>query len=529
MGILTAMLAAHTQEAQPSLRRRGIALDMTDGRKSPSGVRVSANSAFGLSAYFAAIRAISEDIAKLPLNLYESIEPRGKQIVRDNPVHQLIHSRPNDDMSSLSFRETLTGHALGWGNGYAEIVFAGSIPESMHPIHPSRVDIARADDGRLLYLIKNNKGLPSPIEADSMFHLHGFGSDGIMGYSVLTVGALSIGDALGTQMFGAAFYGNAARPSGILEHPGVLTVEATDKLRQGWGKAYSGVINTGKTVVLEEGMTYKPISIPPEEAQLLQTRSFHVVEMARWFRIPPHKLQELARATNNNIESQAIEYVTDTLLSWGVRWEQEISRKLIAESDQGRLFAKHVFQSIMRGDQKARADFYTKRFNIGSLSVNDIRELEDENGIGPAGDTYFVQGNLLPIDVAARGEINMVSNRNKRNGGGQGGASVADIHRPSVEVVAGVFERRNKSELENGKALSVRYMTRLKSDYLRDMYGCALSISNHLGGSETTAALHETLKKSFGAIEWNDAPSILEITTITINHIMEALTNEQTA
>lgn len=380
-------------------------VDAMGGGATSAGVKVTPQTAMGLSAYFAAIRAISEDVGKLPLIVYRQLDPRGKDRLRDHPAYDLLHTAPNDWMSAITFRETLTAWALGWGNGYAEIQRDRGVrgaPKRLLPLHPKCVTVRQTDKGTIYYEYRYG-ATQKTIPAEAMLHLHGLGDDGIQGYSVATIGAESMGLSLAAQTFGAAFFGNGSSMGGVLKHPEVLSEKALQHLRDTWSSLYTGAYNAGKPAILEEGMTWERIGIPPDDAQFLETRQLQVEEIARWFRIPPHKIQHLLRATFSNIESQNIEYVVDTLTPWLVRWEQELKRKLFAEEDD--VFAEHVVAGLLRGDHAARGVYYREQFFIGALSQNDIRELENRNPIGPDGDVYYVPSNMTRSEDAAQGLV----------------------------------------------------------------------------------------------------------------------------
>jgi len=379
------------------------------GGVTQAGIRVSPQSAMGLSTYYACIRNISEDVGKLPLLTYRRLLPRGKERVPQHWAYPLLHDAPNDDMTAMTFREVLTAHALGWGNGYAEIVRNGrGIPGAFYPIHPSRVQLQRDDRGRLVYDVYGNDGIYSAaginasairLPQDDMLHVKGLGSDGYTGYSIVQLAAESLGLSLAAQTFGASFFGGGAALGGILTHPKQLSPEGQKHLRESWQTAYGGPWNAGKTAILEEGMTYTRIGIPPEEAQFLQTRTFQVPEICRFFRVPPHKVQHLDNAHYNNVEQQNLEYTTDTLMPWLVRWESELKRKLFA--DEPDIFAEHLILGLLRGDQAARGAYYKTRFEMGTLSPDDIRELENENALPDGlGKHYMLAANnYQPLEL----------------------------------------------------------------------------------------------------------------------------------
>ena len=375
-------------------------------RRVTSGVPVTAETALGLAGYYGAVRAISEDIAKLPVGVFRELK-RGREKLPEHPMAALLRRRANPNMSAMAFRETLTHFALAWGNGVAVIERADSTgePVALWPVHPSRVTI-RSDPstsmrGPVRYLVSGNQRDDFGIfEAEDVLHLHGLAWDGVHGYSILQAAAQSVGLGIAAEDFGASFFGNSTQLAGVLEHPGRLSPKSRVLLRDSWADMHAGVYKAYKPAILEEGMQWKQLGVPPEQAQLLDTRKFQVVEMARWFRMPPHKLQELGRATFKNLEAQNSEYVVDCLMPWIMRWEHEVNAKELQRDGDASVFLRHKVAGLLRGDQVQRSAFYKERFMIGSLSPNEVRAFEDENPV-EGGDQYFVPMNMVPLDKAA--------------------------------------------------------------------------------------------------------------------------------
>ena len=350
----------------------------TGGSATVSGETVGPDRALTLSSYFAAIRAIAEDVGKLPLILYRRLEPRGKERMTGHPLYRLLHDEPNADMSAMSFRETLTLHAIGWGNGLAEIVRDDrGMPLALWPLDPNRVRIERGLDKRLRYTAYDDTGKAVVLQARDVLHVHGLGFDGVTGYSVAHLARESIGGALAAEKSGAALFGNSAMPVGVLQTDGVLSPECMGNLRDSWDRAFKGSEKHGKTAVLEQGLKWSSTQIPNKDSQWIEAREFHVSELARWLRIPPHKIAHMRDATFSNIESQSREYVTDTLQPWLVRWEQEIARKLIPAG--GGLFAEHLVDGLLRGDTEGRFNAYRSAILAGWMSRNEARALENLN------------------------------------------------------------------------------------------------------------------------------------------------------
>lgn len=357
-----------------------------------AGESVNESSALRLIAVYACIRVICEDVGKLPFMPYRRIG-RGKERV-EGRLFTLLHDQPNPEMCACTFRETVTGWALRTGNGFAEIVKdnAGRAVE-MWPIESDRVlwELDRGTGG-IVYKV-DNRVVPS----DLIFHLRAIGGDGITGWSPIRVAREAIAAGLVTERFSSAFFRNNASGGAVLEHPSKLSDEAHKRLRESMEEQWAGADNAYKTKILEEGMKLTKTSIPPEDAQFVETRQLTIEEIARLYRVAPHKIQHLLRATFSNIEMQSIEHVQDTLTPWLVRWEQETNRKVISRMNrQAGVFAEHSVNGLLRGDMTARAEFYAKMFQIGALSENDILEKENMNGIGPRGDVYYVPTNLAP-------------------------------------------------------------------------------------------------------------------------------------
>ena len=375
-----------------------------------SGVNVSADNAQQIAAVYAAIRNISEDLAKIPLKVFERTDS-GKIENTTTPAARVI-IRPNADLTAMSFRESLVAFALGRGNGLAEIVRDGSDrPRSLELIHPSRAKPHRTEEGLFYRVLVNDLdmiGLTGAhgdfidIPQRDMIHVRGHGED-VWGKSVIRLGAESMGIALAAQQTAASFFGNGMSPSGVFTHPQDLNEKARTNLREWLKTTYGGSKNAGKQMVLWGGMTYSQISVNPDDAQLMESRLFQTQEIARWFRIPLSKIQENTHSTYSNSEQESLAYIVDTLHAWSVRIEQEFQRKLFLPSDT-KHFVRHKLQALMRGDMKTRGEFYKTLFNTGAVTPDQIREFEDMNTLntGASGATYLQSG-MTTIDLIYEG------------------------------------------------------------------------------------------------------------------------------
>ena len=363
---------------------------------STSGKTVNERTALQTTAVYACVRILAETIAALPLHTYR-YTPNGKEKAINHPLYYLLHSEPNPEMTSFVFRETLMGHLLLWGNAYAQIIRNGrGTVVGLYPLLPNKVIVNRNDQGALYYQYEKD-GQIYFLKSYEVLHIPGLGFDGLVGYSPIAMAKNAIGMAIATEEFGAKFFANGANPGGVLEHPGVVKDPA--RIRESWNAVYQGSGNAHRVAVLEEGMKFQSIGIPPEQAQFLQTRKFQLNEIARIFRIPPHMIGDLDKSSFSNIEQQSLEFVMYTLDPWVVRWEQAIQRALLSESEKKQYFVKFNVDGLLRGDYQSRMNGYAVGRQNGWLSSNDIRELENLNRI-PAedgGDLYLVNGNMTKL------------------------------------------------------------------------------------------------------------------------------------
>lgn len=374
------------------------------GVASASGVEVDETTAIKCSAFFACERVICEDVASLPLVVYERMGQGTKRRAMHDHRYALLHDQPNYLMTSVGWREAVTRHAIRWGNGYAWIEYLGNTGriKALWPLRPGGMKIARTQGGQIVYrytFATPVDGGPMMVDylPEEILHIAGPGFDGLRGYSIVALARDSIGLALAAEKFGGRLFANDARPGAVLEHPGphAMSDVAYDRLKKSWAERHQGVDNAHKVAILEEGIKIHEVGFPPEDIQFLQTREHQVREMCRWFRMQPHKVGDLKDATFSNIEQQAIEHVTDTIRPWCVRWEQAILLRLFGPNERKRFFAEHNMEGLLRGDIKSRYDAYAVGKQWGFLSTNDIREKENMNPVD-GGDQYLVPLNMIP-------------------------------------------------------------------------------------------------------------------------------------
>ena len=401
----------------PTNRTAGSAYSFFLGQSS-AGKRVNERSAMQTSAVYACVRVISESVASLPLHLYRYNAEGGKEKAIDHPLYHLLHDEPNSEMTAYSFFEVALTHLLLWGNSYSQIIRNGKGEVvGLYPLMPDRMTVDRDEKGHLYYeyLVSAddasiNSGSTVRLKPEEVLHVPGLSFDGLVGYSPIAMAKNAIGLGIAAEEYGSKFYANGAAPSGVLEHPG--TLKDPSKVRESWTQTFGGSANSNKVAVLEEGMKYTPISINPSEAQFLETRNFQIIEIARIFRVPPHLIGQLDKATFSNIEQQSLEYVTYTLRPWICRLEQAMARRLFTEEEKKTYFVKFNVDGLLRGDYQSRMNGYAVARQNGWMSANDIRELENLDRI-PAelgGNLYLINGNMTKLEDAG---IFAVSKNNK--------------------------------------------------------------------------------------------------------------------
>ena len=381
--------------ASPKNSFWGSAINFFFGTSS-SGKAVNEKTALQTTAVYACVRILAETIASLPLHTYR-YSPSGKEKAETHPLYYLLHSEPNPEMTSFVFRETLMGHLLLWGNAYAQIIRNGrGTVMALYPLLPNKMLVNRTDQGILYYQYEKD-GQTYFLSSQDVLHIPGLGFDGLIGYSPIGMAKNAIGMAIATEEYGAKFFANGANPGGVLEHPGVVKDPA--RVRDSWNAVYQGSGNAHRVAVLEEGMKFQSIGIPPEQAQFLETRKFQLNEIARIFRIPPHMIGDLEKSSFSNIEQQSLEFVMYTLDPWVVRWEQAMQRALLSEGEKRQYFVKFNVDGLLRGDYQSRMNGYAVGRQNGWLSSNDIRELENLNRISSeeGGDLYLINGNMTKL------------------------------------------------------------------------------------------------------------------------------------
>lgn len=343
---------------------------------------VTSDAAMRLTAVYACVRVLAESVSMLPFVLYTESANGAKKPNKKHWLYRLLAVRPNDFQNPLEFRETMQAHCALRGNAFARILSNGSGEVTdLIPLHPDRVTIEMlVDNARTVnwrYVYRNPDGTTTPLGRGEVFHLRGLSGDGVIGYNPIQAARESVSTGLAAQDYGMRYFQNDATPGGWIEYPGQFKDDDQKKRFREQFQATQTGRHRHKTAVLEMGMKYHQISVTNQDAQYLETRKFSVAEIARLFRIPPHLIGDLDKATFSNIEQQSIEFVNFTLMPWLVRWEEAIRYAFLEPDDE--LNCEFQVTALLRGDAAARAMYYHNGILDGWMVRNEARKAEGMN------------------------------------------------------------------------------------------------------------------------------------------------------
>lgn len=369
------------EERAVSIKSSDLYLAEFFGQRDGGSGYVSAHAAQNHSAFAASISVISESVACLPLIIYRKLSDGGRIEKRNHPVARLFNGLPNEWQTAPEFLETVTAHCAMRGNGYAEIRRdSGGKPVALIPLHPDSVSVVRIPQtNRIAYEVSDERGGTRRLLPEEVLHLKDRSDDGIVGISRLSRAREAIGNALDTERFASSNVRNGARMSGVLTYPGALDETAAKRLRMDFDSNFSGIESAGRTLLLEEGLKFEPVSCSPEDAQLLDSRRFGVENIARIFRIPPPIIGDLTHGTYSNVEALQRQFYAHCLLPWLTKWERLIERSLFSADTRENFIAEFDADLLVRGDYLQRLQGYRLGRETGLYSANDLRRFENLN------------------------------------------------------------------------------------------------------------------------------------------------------
>lgn len=378
------------------------------GMPTSSGVIVTADSAYELDIVQAVLEALSGTISTLPIKVFERRPNGGKAEITDHYLATLLRRRPNSRMTVQEFFDEQQRHLMFWRNAYSRIVIdEGGRPVSLEPYHPSRLQEIVREDGRFYYIFRpaGGTGQVEKIQEDLVWHVRKapLTVDGVRGVPIFESARETFGRALAVEKYGARYFKNSGKTGGTLQHPGHFkSAEDREEFLRNWRASVSGE-NQHADRLLTHGVTYTPANISNDEAQFIETINQMETKVCGLWSMPPHRVSRLARATNNNIEHQGLEYVVHTVAPYVAAWEQSAENVLLVTQEDFRrgVFVEFAVDGLLRGDISARYRAYAIARQWGWLSVNDIRKIENLDPLGSDGDVYLQPLNMQPAGTPA--------------------------------------------------------------------------------------------------------------------------------
>lgn len=376
-----------------------------NGGPTKAGVNVNEETALKYLALFSCVSLISGDLAGLPLTLNKKLPNGDTEHLISERLYDIVHNKPNKNTSSLNWRESKQNHLLTWGNTYSEIKRmprTGEISEIIQLPKPGIVEMKQNRRGIYYQWNDPNTGKKTRKAKKDILHIPGWSMNGLVGMSLIAVAREAIGLGMAAGEFGSLYFSQGLHPSGIFETDKNLGDNRNDYIKS-VNDQYGSLGKSHKAMVLEMGIKYSKIDIPMDDAQFLQTREAQKLDICGMYHVPPHKIAiHGANSNNNNLEQENGSYVSQCLMVWVNRWEQNLNIQLLTQEQRmNGWFFKFNLNALLRGDSKARGEFYGVMHTVGAYSANKVLSKEDENGIGPQGDQHFVDLNKIPLDQAA--------------------------------------------------------------------------------------------------------------------------------
>ena len=389
MGLIDNIRTLFTGNSSKKIDKRGLSLNTIF----PDADVFDSDKALTLTSVWNAIRLLSESVSSLPITVYRKENNGDKVEDVNNRIYNLIKFKPNNFQNKITFFEYVMYSILTDGNAYVQIVRDNSAnPVQLIPLNPDYVNIF-IKDNELFYQMDGG----SVLDSADVLHIKLITDDGIEGLSPIDQCAKAINWSLSMEEFGSTFFKNGAKPSSVLSTDRALSETAIERLKNSFNSSYAKLKSSNSTIILEEGLSFKPISISPEQAQFLASRQFGIEEIARIFNIPPHMLKDLSKSSFNNIEMQSQEYVTYSLMPYLTRIEQEMNLKLFRTNELGKTFVEFNVNGLLRGDVKTRNEAYKTAIQNGYMSINEVRQKENLNSI-EGGDQHFIPMNMTTIE-----------------------------------------------------------------------------------------------------------------------------------
>lgn len=360
------------------------------GRASKAGPVVTLESAFRVAAFYACVRVISQDIAKVPFKVYRESEVDGLTSIkpaRDHRLYDLLTVAPNDWTTSFEFRESQAIHAA-LGNSYAFLNRTFSGISEMILLNPGKVQKKQSPDYRIVYEVTGESGAVQTFPAEAIWHLRGPSWDGLLGMDIMNLAREALGLAIATEESHSKLHAKGVRPSGTYSVDGKLNPQQYKELKAWILAEMAGSENAGTPMILDNGAKWISGAWNGVDAQHLETRKHQIEEVCRFTGVHPQKIYHTDKtSTYASAEEFGNAHREDTLLPWYVRIEQSADLSLLSKPDRRRgIYCKHVANGLMRASAEARSAYFAKALGSGGhpgwMTPDEVREFEEMNPRG---------------------------------------------------------------------------------------------------------------------------------------------------
>lgn len=377
------------------------------GRPTNAGALVNEHTALRLSTLLACIRVRTESFGCLPCSVYRRKKSGpGRDEAYDHPVHDILHTVPNERMTALTWRETMNTNLDANGNCYSLIEWnrRGQVI-SLYPVPWYLIEPTVNKETEKVEYLLNDRGKIETLPTEKVYHVPGFGFDGLKGWSIIQMARETIGLGLSVNEFIERFYGQGMNFGIVLETDKIFKEnDDVEFVRKQFEDRYSGLQNSHRPMILHGGLKVNRIPISFTDAQTIEIMKLTDMQICGLLRVPPHMVAHLDKATFSNIEHQGIEYVIYSMLPVITRHEAAMNMKLFTKAErEAGYYVKFNIDALLRGDSKARAEALAIKRQNGIINADQWRELDDDNPIGGlAGEAYLVNGNMISTDTAAK-------------------------------------------------------------------------------------------------------------------------------
>ena len=369
------------------------------GVESSSGETVTVGSALTVPTVYACVNILANSVAKLPFQTFKKTST-GRERDKNHAVTKVLEKRPNPYQSPFKFKHTIETHRNTWGNAYINIINdAAGRPKELWLLNPALTEpIVDVHTNEIWYFTTLPDGTSTKIGYNDVVHLTSLATDGLKGKPPIQVAREAIGSSQAAQKFKGKFYKNGATNSGFLKIPGMLNPDAKKVVREEWESANTGLNNAQRIAILDAGLEFQNTSMPLKDAQFVEGMKYDKTEIATLYNIPLHMVNELERSTNSNIEQQSLDFIQNTLSPIIKQWEEEFSYQLFTEREQKRYYLKFNLTSLLRADSKSRGEYYQMMIQMGAMSINEVRSLEELDDIN-LGDKHYMSLNYTTLEL----------------------------------------------------------------------------------------------------------------------------------